>query len=124
MCDQGSERRKGHEDHGDSRGGGPPDSDFLDLEIRKVLLAEAEGVTREAFRELLKESAKRHWRAKWGEQIDRLAGFAVDELLADMAANLEIEAKIAARAGAKKDRAEQIEALFADPIEAASEGEP
>ncbi len=81
-------------DH-DQRGG--PDTGFLDLEPSKVLYAEAEAITREAYRELLKEAAKQRLLERWGDRITALAKLAVDELIADTEANLEIEARIAAR---------------------------
>ncbi|NVB38459.1 hypothetical protein G6O69_11505 [Pseudenhygromyxa sp. WMMC2535] len=108
---QGDEQHCGEAHRASEASGGGPNTDFLDLEISQVLYAEAEGVTREAFRELLKEAAKRQWQARWGERIEALAKLAVDELLEDMAANLEIEARIAARnaaRGAVQDRASQL----------------
>lgn len=104
----------GHDHGGDhgGDGGGPQSGGFLDLEISKVLFAEAEGVTREAFRELLKDAAKREFQARWGERIDALAKLAVDELLTDIAANLEIEAKIAARSAAREGLDDRVQAIF------------
>ncbi len=84
-----------HDDHPHGEGG--PDTGFLDLELSKVLYAEAEAVTREAYRELLKEAAKRRFLERWGDRIIALANLAVDELIDDAEANLEIEARIAAR---------------------------
>lgn len=108
----------GHNDHdhhhGGDQGDGPSGTDFLDLEMRKVLLGEAQGVTREAFRDLLKEAAKRHLQDKWGDRIDALAGLAVDELLADVETNMAIEAAIEARAKAKRDVDERLGAVFGD----------
>lgn len=97
------------DDHGRERGG--PDTDFLDLELAKVLYSEAEGVTREAYRELLKEAAKQRLLERWGDRITALANLAVDELIDDAEASLEIEARIAARNQGRRaveDRVTQI----------------
>jgi hypothetical protein len=95
-----------HESHGG------PDTGFLDLELSKVMYAEAEGVTREAFRELLKEAAKRRLLERWGDRIAELANLAVDELIDDAEANLEIEARIAARNHAKQAVEDRVGAIF------------
>ena len=100
-----------HHDHHDDHDGGP-DTDFLDLEMSKVLYDEARRVTREAYRELLKEAAKRQLGELWGERIEALAKLAVDELLADTEANLEIEAKIAARNEAKDGIEREVESIL------------
>ena len=52
----------------DDRQRGSGDTRFLDLEISKVLYNEAEGVTREAFRELLKDAAKERLRERFGDR--------------------------------------------------------
>ena len=56
--------------------------------------AEAEGVARPAFRELLLDAAKARFRGTLREEITRLAQIAVDELLVDIEASLDIEEKI------------------------------
>jgi histone H3/H4 len=98
-----------HDQHGcadaERRG---PDTSFLDLEISKVLFSEADGIAREAFRELLKEAAKRRLEQRWGDRITALANLAIDELIADAEANMEIEAKIAARNEARKAVEERV----------------
>jgi histone H3/H4 len=89
-----------HDDRRENEGA--PDTGFLDLEISKVLFSEAEAVTREAYRELLKEAAKRRLQERWGDRITALATLAVDELLDDVDANLAIEAQISARKQARQ----------------------
>ncbi|EDM75624.1 hypothetical protein PPSIR1_00235 [Plesiocystis pacifica SIR-1] len=120
--EQHCEDEHGHDDdHGGGGGGG--NTDFLDLEISKVLYSEAEGVTREAFRELLKDAAKRQWQARFGDQIDALAKLAVDELLADVTTNLEIEAKIAARQAAREGVDAKVSALLGGDSGSDADGE-
>jgi histone H3/H4 len=109
-------------DHGDQARGGP-DNGFLDLEISKVMYSEAEGITREAFRELLKEAAKRRLLERWGDRITALANLAVDELLDDVAANLEIEARIGARNHARKAVEERVTEILARAPGASESGD-
>lgn len=98
------ERRDGREGGADTR--------FLQLELSQVLYAEAESVTKQAFRELLVEAAKERWRERFGDKITQLAQLAVDELMKDMRSSLEIEARIQER---NQDRGTQdrLRAIFA-----------
>lgn len=89
--------------HNDDRRPSNQDTRFLDLEMSKVLYDEAQQVTREAFRELLLDAAKKRFVDRFGAQIEGLANLAVDELVDDMLANLEIERLIASRG--KRDKA-------------------
>ena len=116
--DENMDRRPRHSDDRDGRGdpnrgpdsdreqrGGDADSRFLQLEMSRVLYAEAEGVARPAFRELLLDAAKARFRALRGRD-HRLAQIAVDELLVDIEASLDIEEKIQRRreSGGTDDR--------------------
>lgn len=109
--DHGHEQGE-HEHGGQGQGGNGPDTRFLDLELSKVLFDEAESITRKAFRELLEEAAKQHLRERWGERIQALAVLAVDELIADAEANLEIEARIAARNQARENLEDRVAAIL------------
>jgi len=110
-------RRRGDE-HGHGRGNrgpdrgrerGPgPDTRFLQLEMSEVLYAEAESVTKQAFRELLLEDAKARFRERFGSQITGLAQLAVDELMQDVFTNLEIEARIRQRNRDQEGRRERL----------------
>jgi hypothetical protein len=105
------DRDRGQRDAQDGRGpqdGGPDgdreqrgrqggDTRFLQLEMSQVLYAEAEGVTKQALRELLLEAAKAHLRDRFGATITSLAELATDELLADVEASLEVEEQIQRR---------------------------
>ena len=81
----------------DDRGRESADTRFLQLEMSRVLYAEAEGVTKQAFRELLLEGAKAHLRDRFGETITRLAQLATEEFLADIEASLDVEDQIQRR---------------------------
>lgn len=91
---------------GEPRGREGADTRFLQLEMSRVLYAEAEGVAKPAFRELLLEAAKDHLRARFGTTITSLAQLAVDELLIDIEASLDIEGRIQRRreSGGMDDR--------------------
>jgi hypothetical protein len=109
--DERMDRDPGHRDDRGGRGGpdGGGDSDrdrrgrdgsdtrFLQLEMSRVLYAEAEGVAKPAFRELLLDAAKTHLQARFGEEITRLAQLAIDELLIDIEASLDVEDQIQRR---------------------------
>jgi len=100
-------------DRHDQQGGhGSSDTRFLDLEISKVMYGEAESVTREAFRELLKDAAKARIREVFGDRIDALAHTAVDELLADVEANLDIESRVKERHERRGDLEARLRAVF------------
>jgi hypothetical protein len=81
----------------DDRGRDGPDTRFLQLEMSQVMYAEAQGVTKQAFRELLLDAAKTRLRERFGATITRLAELATDEALADMEASLDIEDQIRRR---------------------------
>lgn len=122
--DDRSDRGRRDRDGGDRRGGdecrdggrrqrgdgpqGGPDTRFLQLEMSKVLYADAESVTKQALRELLLEEAKARFRERFGDQIRGLAQLAVDELMQDIIASLEIEAHIQARNEDQQDRDERL----------------
>lgn len=101
--------------------GGPPGTDFLDLEISQVLYSEASGVTRDAFRELLKDAVKARLKERLGAKIEALAKIAADELVEDVETNLSIEALINSRKQARRGREEAIRrALGSDDPEGSS----
>lgn len=90
---------RSREDRGRGERGGPnegrrTDTRFLQLELSQVLYGEAEDVARPAFRDLLLEAAKDRMRERFGAEIKALAELAVDELLSEVQASLEIEARI------------------------------
>ena len=109
--DDHADREPRHRDDPNDRGGpnsGPDrdreqrgregsDTRFLQLEMSQVLYAEAEGVTKQALRELLLEAAKTHLRERFGETITRLGQLATDELLTDIEASLDVEDQIQRR---------------------------
>jgi len=103
----------GPEQGGAGDGGGGPDTRFLQLEMSRVLYADAEAVARPALRELLLEAAKQRLRERFGQTIDELARLAVDELLDEVMASLEIEGKIRARGGRGEQTQERLREIFA-----------
>jgi phage terminase small subunit len=81
--------------------------------MSQVMYAEAEAVTRPAFRELLREAAKDRLRERFGEEITTLAQLAVDELLNGMQASFEIEARIQQEGEERRPPKERLRELFA-----------
>lgn len=126
MKDDHSDRESRQRDHGGARerrdggpdadrgpdGGGGADTRFLQLEMSQVLYAEAEGVTKQAFRELLLEAAKDHLRERFGDTITGLARLATDELLADIEASLDVEAQIERRRGSQGGAGDRLRTMF------------
>ena len=102
---------RGHRDGPGGEGGGA-DTRFLQLEMSQVMYAEAEAVVRPAFRELLLEAAKERWRERFGEKITQLAQLAVDEVLRDAEASLEIESRIRGHQEDRREPREQLRAVF------------
>ena len=96
------------------RGDGP-DTRFLQLEMSKVLYGEAESLTKQAFRDLLLEAAKARLRERFGDKITGLAELAVDELMNDVLASLDIEARIQHRTRERSRTEDRLRDIFAAP---------
>jgi predicted house-cleaning noncanonical NTP pyrophosphatase (MazG superfamily) len=56
-----------------------------------VLLAEADGLVREAARDLMREAIRARLKEKLGEHLEAVAHLAVDTLLEDLATSLAVE---------------------------------
>lgn len=113
----GREEREGRERGGEGRRG-PEGTEFLNLEMSKVMYAEAASLTREAARELLKDAIKERLRERLGTRIAAIAKLAADELADDVEANLAIEALIASRKQARQGQDEALRrAMAQDPAE-------
>jgi hypothetical protein len=111
---RGDDRSREHRDRGEQgRGGGGPDTRFLQLELSQVMYTEAEEVTRPAFRALLMEAAKDRLRERFGKEITALARLAVDDLLDGAQASLEIEARIQQYGDERRQPNERLRELFA-----------
>jgi hypothetical protein len=106
--------RHGHDrDRGEGRGGGSgSDTRFLQLEMSEVLYAEAEAVTKQALRDLLLEEAKVRFRERFGDEITGLAQLAVDELMQDVLASLQVEARIHERNRDRQSRRERLSGIL------------
>jgi hypothetical protein len=92
----------GHRHPGDRRG--PPHSGFLDLEMSKVLESRAGDMVRPALDELLREAIVERLRERMGPRLRDLGRAAADLVADDVEANLDIEARIAARREARSGR--------------------
>ena len=85
-CDGGGDQER------DAPGPGP-DTRFLQLEMSQVLYTEAESVAKDALRALLLDAARARMQERFGDKIVGLAELAVDGLLADILASLNVEAR-------------------------------
>ncbi|MDI3282286.1 hypothetical protein [Polyangium sp. 15x6] len=111
---QGERRGERHEGHGEGRQAeGPEGTDFLDLEVSKVLYSEAAALTRAAAREILKDAIKERLRARLGPRLEAIARIAADELADDIEANLAIESVVEGRRHARAAREEAIRKALA-----------
>ena len=106
--DDGRRRERGND------GGASENHQFLDLEMSRVLLDQASRAAREGFRQLLLERVKERLSEKLGDQIDALAALAVDDLVADIEANVDIEQRILSRADLRADHARKLAAIFGE----------
>lgn len=106
-------RDRGPDGEREPRGRDGGDTRFLQLEMSQVLYGEAEGVTKQAFRELLLEAAKAHLQERFGATITRLAQLATDELLADIEASLDVEAQIQRRRESQGTPGDRVREVFA-----------
>lgn len=104
---------RGAERRGGERGAGP-DTRFLQLEMSQLLFAGAETVAKEAFRELLLEAAKDRLRERFGDKLSGLAQLAVDELMNDVFASLDIEARIQQQNDDQERRKDRLRNIFAE----------
>ena len=118
--------REGHGDHGEERRDGPPETQWLALEMSKVIASNADELARRAGEELLKEAIKARLKERLGARIEAVATLVADALVDDLEANLEIEGRIAARRDARRGLdgriAEALGLRQAPPAEGTAEG--
>ena len=113
MNDRGGDGPRGRGgDHGQQAGGdrGGPDrgrggaqgTEFLDLEISKVLFGRAQSMARSVAEEIIRDAIKARLKERLGARLSAIGHLAADELMVDIEANLDIEARIAARNQARR----------------------
>ncbi len=90
----------GHGGGGERRG--PPETEWLDLEMSKVIEGLAERLARKGGEEILLYYIKLRLMERIGPRLQAVATLAADRLADDIEANLEIEARIAARREARR----------------------
>jgi hypothetical protein len=110
----------GHDGPHDHGGHGPVGTEFLDLEISKVAYAEASSLVREAARAIIRSAIEARLRERLGARLEALGRIAADELADDVEANLDIEARIAAR----RDRRESTEGRVREAMQGAAAARP
>jgi hypothetical protein len=113
------------DDHDDRRrGGGPEGTEFLDLEITRVLYGEAEKLARESVRDILRGALQARLRERLGARLEALARVAADALADEVETNLRIEELVRAQAAKKKDVEERVRAAMASDEPSAGPREP
>lgn len=110
-CDDGGHHDDRRHQEPPRRSDGP-DTRFLQLEMSQVLLGEAEGAAKKALRELMVEAARERLREQFGEEIGNLADLAVDQLLSDIRASLEIEGRILENGEERRQTRERLRDIF------------
>ena len=100
--------RNGDRPRDDHQGGGPPETDWLDLEISKLIEGKAEDVVRLAIDELLADHIKARLMERLGPRLQAVGKIVADRLADDIEANLDIEARIDARREARRSAGAQI----------------
>jgi hypothetical protein len=100
----GDQGQQGGGDRGGPQrgGGGAAGTEFLDLEISKVLFGRAQSMARSVAEEIIREAIKARMKERLGARLEAIGRLAADELILDIEANLDIEARIAARHQARR----------------------
>ncbi len=107
-------RQEDHRHEGASAHG-PADTGFLNLEMSKVILADAEALATEVARDLLREAIRERLNERLGDRLRAVGRLVADELADDVEANLAIEAKIAERRSTRKGLDERLREALASP---------
>jgi hypothetical protein len=112
--DRGSDHPR-HHDHGhdgpdrrEDRSAGPVDTAFLNLEMSKVILSEAQALATEVGRELLREAIRERLKERLGDRLRAVGHLVADALADDLEANLAIESKIEEHRAARKGLDERV----------------
>ncbi len=116
--DDGPRGGRGHDgrrDRGGRRADGPPGSEFLDLEMSKVIFSGASELTVDCARDLLREAIRERLRERLGERFAAVGRLAADEFVNDVEANLDIEARILRRGEERAQLEDKLAAAFAQP---------
>src|SRR5580692_7399688 len=83
----GAQHRPEH-DHGPD---GPADTGFLDLEMSKVIVQDAEKLIPEVAREILRDAVRERVEERLGERLREVGRLIADAAVDDIEANLKIE---------------------------------
>ncbi len=75
---------------------------WLALELSKVIQGDAERLAHVAAEEILEDAIKARLRERLGPQLEAIGRLVADQLADDVEANLDIEARIAARREARR----------------------
>jgi hypothetical protein len=111
----GSDRHGHHPgsgDHGRHDHHGPEGTEFLDLEISRVIHAEAGSLARDAVRSILRSAIEARLRERLGAKLEAIGRLVADDLADDVEANLGIEATIVSRHEARKSEGARVHEIL------------
>jgi hypothetical protein len=107
--------RRDHQDYGGDRGPserenehGPADSEFLNLEMSKVVLSDAESLIAEAGRDILRAAIRERIEERFGDRLRAVGHLVADAAMDDLEANLSIESLIHANRNARRGLDERV----------------
>lgn len=109
---EGPDPRRDDERRDRERGGGPEGTEFLQLEMSRVLYGEARELARDAARELIREAIRERLRQRVGDRLRAVGVLVADELAGELEANLDIERRIDAQRRTKQAIEEKLRAIF------------
>lgn len=103
---------------------GPEGTEFLDLEISRVIHAEAGSLAHDAVRSILRSAIEARLRERLGAKLQAIGRLVADDLADDVEANLGIEATIATRHEARKSEAARVHEILHGGAPAAAKPVP
>jgi hypothetical protein len=111
-CRGGEPMSDDESNRGPSRDDGPPETQFLDLEISSVLYGEADRLCREAARDLMREAIRQRLDERLGDHLREVGRIAADVLADDIETNLEIESLIVDRRAGRASIGERVREIM------------
>jgi hypothetical protein len=109
------DRRHDHDDRH-----GPEGTEFLDLEISRVIFEGARRLVRDVAMDIVRDAMRERLQERLGDRLAAAGRLAADELADDVETNLEIESRIAAR----RTQRESLEARLSEIFGGAQRGPP
>lgn len=96
-CDCHDHHHHDHHGHDHGHDQGPQDTDFLDLEISQAMYGGAREMKISVVMDIVRQAMRQRLEQRLGRELTMLGQLAADEIIEDIQASLEIEARIVAR---------------------------